>query len=85
MVRSTKGSKSKTHHGDMDYTSKSGNKDHHIGGHDVEESHAPFQKKKSKRRGNPDKLKELWAKAHAQGLKKITKGMKCDGKKCPKK
>ena len=32
-----KGSKSKTHPGDMNFTTKRGDKDHHIGGHDVKE------------------------------------------------
>jgi hypothetical protein len=39
-----KGSKSKTHKGDKDFTSKRGSKDHHIEGHDVRERRAPYEK-----------------------------------------
>ena len=46
---SKKGAASKTHKGDKDYTSKRGDKDHHIGGHDVKKSKAPFAKKKKKK------------------------------------
>ena len=38
----TKGSRSVTRPGDLDYTSKRGDKDHHVGGRDVKEKVAPF-------------------------------------------
>jgi len=41
-----KGAKSKTHKGDMDYTTKRGDKDHHIDDHDVKKKKKPFAKKK---------------------------------------
>ena len=40
-----KGDKSKTHKGDKDYTTKKGDKDHHIAGHNVKGSRRPFSKK----------------------------------------
>jgi len=43
-----KGMKSKTHKGDLDYTTKRGDKDYHRGGHDEKEKKKPFSKKKSK-------------------------------------
>ena len=42
--RSTKGSRSITRPGDRDYTTKRGDKDHHVGGHDVKEKVAPFRR-----------------------------------------
>ena len=39
-----KGAPSKTRRADMDYTSKRGDKDHHIGGHDVRKRPAPFRR-----------------------------------------
>ena len=38
----SKGDKSKTHRGDMDYTTKRGNKDFHRGGKDVKLSRRPY-------------------------------------------
>ena len=43
-----KGSKSKTHPGDMNFTTKRGDKDHHIGGHDVKELKKPYQKNQAR-------------------------------------
>ncbi len=40
-----KGDKSKTHKGDKDYTTKRGDKDYHMGGHDVKGKRRPFSKK----------------------------------------
>lgn len=40
----TKGAKSKTHKGDMDYTTKRGDKDFHEKGHDVKKKRDPFKK-----------------------------------------
>jgi hypothetical protein len=37
-----KGDKSKTHKGDMDYTTKKGNSDYHRGGKDVKLSKRPY-------------------------------------------
>jgi len=37
-----KGSASKTHKGDKDFTTKKGNKDHHVGGHDIKTGSAPY-------------------------------------------
>ena len=42
----TKGRASLSRPGDADYTSKRGDKDHHIGGKDVKRRRAPFAKKK---------------------------------------
>lgn len=63
MKKSTKGSKSKTRPGDMDYTTKRGDKDFHQGGKDVKKTRKPFQKK------TPIKLKKTSAKLDG---KKIT-------------
>ena len=41
-----KGAKSKTHKGDLDFTSKRGSLDHHLMGHDVKEKKAPFARKR---------------------------------------
>lgn len=43
-----KGDKSKTHKGDLDFTTKRGDKDYHRGGKDVKpkKGKAPFKKKK---------------------------------------
>ena len=43
--RHTKGTRSVTHPGDEDYTSKRGSTVHHIDGHDVREKRAPFAKR----------------------------------------
>ena len=40
--KESKGDKSKTHKGDMDYTTKKGNKDFHRGGKDVKLSRRPY-------------------------------------------
>ncbi len=40
--KESKGDKSKTHRGDMDYTTKRGNKDFHRGGKDVKLSRRPY-------------------------------------------
>ena len=44
--RHTKGTRSVTRPGDMDYTSKRGDRVHHIGGHDVKERRAPFARRR---------------------------------------
>lgn len=41
-----KGSKSKTHKGDLDYTTKRGDKDFHRGGHDVKTKRKPYESHK---------------------------------------
>lgn len=41
-----KGSKSKTHIGDLDYTTKKGDKVFHEGGHDIKKSYKPYDKHK---------------------------------------
>ena len=46
--RSTKGSRSKTHHGDKDYTTKRGNKDFHRKHRDVKLKRRPFSRRKSR-------------------------------------
>jgi hypothetical protein len=43
MVVGKKGAKSKTHPGDKDFTSKKGDRVHHIAKHDVKEKVAPYQ------------------------------------------
>lgn len=45
-----KGSKSKTRHGDMDFTTKRGNKDFHRRHHDVKKSRRPFRKRRRSRK-----------------------------------
>ncbi len=42
MTGESKGDKSKTHKGDMDYTTKKGNRDYHRGGKDVKLSKRPY-------------------------------------------
>ncbi len=42
MTGEKKGDKSKTHKGDMDYTTKKGNSDYHRGGKDVKLSKRPY-------------------------------------------
>jgi len=44
-----KGSKSKTHKGDKDYTTKKGDKDFHEGGHDVKKKRKPYKKTNKKK------------------------------------
>ncbi len=39
--------KSKTHKGDKDYTSKRGDKVHHIAHHDVKRPHKPYARKRT--------------------------------------
>ncbi|MBA59921.1 MAG: hypothetical protein CMQ40_12225 [Gammaproteobacteria bacterium] len=41
-----KGDKSKTHKGDLDYTTKRGDKDFHRKGHDVHKKRRPYRKRK---------------------------------------
>lgn len=48
-----KGARSKTHPGDMDFTSKRGDKVHHIGGKDVKRKRAPFARKAAPKRKAP--------------------------------
>ena len=43
--RSTKGTRSKTHRGRKNYTTKKGDKDFHRGGKDVKRKRKPFEKK----------------------------------------
>lgn len=43
---SRKGTKSKTHPGRMNYTTKKSDKDYHQRGHDVKKSHTPYSKDK---------------------------------------
>ena len=45
---SKKGDKSKTHKGDMDYTTKKGDKDFHEGGKDVKKKKRPYRRKTKK-------------------------------------
>ena len=45
MKGKTKGTKSKTHKGDKDFTTKKGDKDFHHGGKDVKEKRKPYTKK----------------------------------------
>ena len=47
--RSVKGSRSKTHPGDLNYTTKRGDKDFHRRGHNVKLSRRPYTKKSRKR------------------------------------
>ena len=49
--RSVRGSRSKTHPGDLNYTTKRGDKDFHRRGHNVRLSRRPYTKKSRKRRG----------------------------------
>lgn len=44
------GSKSKTHRGDMDFTTKRGNKDFHHRHHDVKKSRRPYRKRRRSRK-----------------------------------
>ena len=48
--RHGKGSKSLTHHGDMNYTTKRGNKDFHRRHHDVKKSRRPYRKRRRSRK-----------------------------------
>lgn len=48
VVVQKKGMKSKTHTGDMDYTTKKGNKDFHRKGKDVKKKRKPYNKGTSK-------------------------------------
>ena len=41
-----KGTKSKTRKGDMNFTTKRGDKDYHRGGKDIKQKRAPFKKKR---------------------------------------
>ena len=52
---SFKGAPSKTHPGQLDYTTKKGDKVFHQGGHYVQKSRAPFAKKKAAVKGAPSK------------------------------
>ena len=48
--RHGKGSKSLTHHGDMNYTTKLGDKDYHRRHHDVKKSRRPYRKRRRSRK-----------------------------------
>ena len=54
--KAVKGAKSKTHKGDLDYTTKKGDKDYHEGGHDVKKSKKPYSKSKKSVNGYFDAL-----------------------------
>tara|TARA_B100000989_G_C19340542_1_gene384781 strand:- start:103 stop:327 length:225 start_codon:yes stop_codon:yes gene_type:complete len=46
---SKKGTASKTHPGDKNYTTKKGDKDYHEKHHDIKKKHRPFTKKHKKK------------------------------------
>jgi len=48
--RHVKGTKSITHPGDLDYTTKYGNLDHHVGGHDIKMEELPYHELKTLRK-----------------------------------
>lgn len=48
--RSTKGSRSKTHRGDKNYTTKRGDKDFHRRRHDIRSSRSPYRRASGSRR-----------------------------------
>lgn len=48
--RSTKGSRSKTHRGDKNYTTKRGDKDFHRRHHDIRSSRSPYRRASGSRR-----------------------------------
>jgi hypothetical protein len=77
--KGVKGSKSKTHKGDMDYTTKKGNKDFHRGGHDetMPESDSDTENgtgmRKKKPRGMGMKKGSPEMKAHMEKLRAMRK------------
>ena len=74
-VKSTKGSKSKTHVGDLDYTTKLGDTVYHIGGHDVKKSKKPYT-------GGAVKKQSPWI-AHVLAFSKAHKMKYSDALKNP--
>jgi hypothetical protein len=58
---SCKGMKSKTHKGDMDYTTKKGDKDFHQKDKDVKKKRSPYQAFVSKHRKAGKSMKEIGA------------------------
>jgi len=70
-----KGSASKTHKGDKDYTTKRGDKDYHQAGKDVKKSTKPFTGKK-KRKVRSDKGKKRGGKAKPQTSSRTSALMK---------
>ena len=79
--RHLKGTKSITHPGDLDYTTKYGDLDHHVGGHDIKMEELPYhelktiRKKQKRNRIEHDKREADITKhlsKHTKGTKSIT-------------
>jgi len=77
-----KGSKSKTHPGDKDYTTKRGNIDYHEHGHDIKRSHHPYTRAAVKGEFTDLRLpyKTPEKKPKKEGMAKGTAALKPTGK-----